>query len=206
VKRYRVAFSKTGSLRYLSHLELVRAFIRALKRARIPLVYSGGYHPLPRITFAAALPVGTKSLHETVDIQVHGVESAAALKEKLANRLPEGIHLLSLEEWPLGAASPKLKESTYEIDLDGIGFRSADLDTFLLAESFPVVKKGKKGEKTVDLRTLVKSVDILGSGKVCLVIRHPGGAELKPAEMMKSIFSIPEDKILKVVKTDEVVD
>jgi radical SAM family uncharacterized protein/radical SAM-linked protein len=206
IRRYRVAFSKTGSLRYLSHLELVRAFIRALKRARIPLVYSGGYHPLPRLSFAAALPVGTESLHETVDIQVHGGESAATLKEKLANRLPEGIRLLSLEERPLGAASPKLKESTYEIDLDGTGFKSADVDIFLVAESFPVVKQGKKGQKTVDLRTLVKSVDILGSGKVCLVIRHTGGAEVKPAEMIKSIFSIPEDKILNVVKTGEVVD
>jgi len=205
-KRYRMVFSKTGRLRYLSHLELVRVFVRALKRAGIPLVYSGGYHPLPRISFAAALPVGTKSLHETVDIHVHGVESARALEEQLANRLPEEIHLLSLEAWPLGAASPKLKESTYEIDFEEDGFRSADLDRFFLAESFPAVKKGKKGEKTVDLRTLVKSVDILGPSKVCLVIRHTGGPELKPAEMMKSIFSIPEDKILKVVKTDEVVD
>jgi radical SAM family uncharacterized protein/radical SAM-linked protein len=206
VRRYRVAFCKKGRLRYLSHLELVRVFIRALKRAHIAMVYSGGYHPLPKISFAAALPVGTESMHETMDIHVYGSESAPALREKLSRQLPEGIRILSLEGLPLDAVSPKLKESTYEITFEGLKINRADLDRFFRAEVFPVVKKGKKGDKTVDLRTLVKSMDILESGKVCVVVRHTTGPELKPAEIVKSVFSIGEDHILKVVKMDEVVD
>ena len=206
VRRYRVAFCKKGRLRYLSHLELARVFIRALKRARIDLVYSGGYHPLPKISFAAALPVGTESMHETMDIHVYGSESVPALKEKLVRQLPEGIRIVSLEELPLDAASPRLKESTYEIAFAGLNIQRADLDRFLRAEVFPVVKKGKKGDRTVDLRTLVKSMDIPESGKVRVVIRHTTGPELKPAEIVKSVFSMGKDGILKVVKVDEVVE
>ena len=206
VRRYRISFSKSGRLRYLSHLELSRVFIRALKRARIALAYSGGYHPLPKISFATALPVGTESMHETVDIHVYGSESAPALRERLTHQLPEGICILSLEGLPLDAVSPKLKESTYEITFGGLEIDRADLDRFLQADVFPVVKRGKKGDKTVDLRSLVKSVDILESGKVRVAIRHTAGPELKPAEIVKSIFSIGEQDILKVVKTDEVID
>jgi len=206
VRRYRVAFSKQGRLRCLSHLELVRVFIRALKRAHIALVYSAGYHPLPKISFAAALPVGTESMHETMDIHVYGSDSPLALQENLARRLPEGIRMLSLEEWPLDAVSPKLKRSTYEIAFGGLKIKRTDLDRFLRAEVFPVVKKGKKGDRTVDLRTLVESMEILESGRVCVVIRHTTGPELKPAEIVKAIFSITEDDIVKIVKTDEVIE
>ena len=145
-------------------------------------------------------------MHETVDIHVYGSESAPALRERLTHQLPEGICILSLEGLPLDAVSPKLKESTYEITFGGLEIDRADLDRFLQADVFPVVKRGKKGDKTVDLRSLVKSVDILESGKVRVAIRHTAGPELKPAEIVKSIFSIGEQDILKVVKTDEVID
>lgn len=203
--RFRVVFSKSGRLRYLSHLELVRVFVRALKRASIPLVYSGGYHPLPRLSFATALPVGTESLHETMDMVVHSLSSAEVLEKKLTAQLPDGIRIRSLRALPLGAPSPRTKESTYEIDLDGFTMNTAALEAFLQAESFPVVKKAKKGERTVDLRCLVKSAHLLDSGKLSLVVRHTTGPELKPADILKCIFSFPEETNLSVVKTDEVV-
>lgn len=204
--RYRIVFSKRGRLRYLSHLELVRVFIRAFKRAHIALVYSGGYHPMPRISFAAALPVGTESMHETMDVYVYGSDPLPIVQERLARQLPEGISLLSLKEWPQDAVSPKLRESTYEVVLDGLKITRGDLERFLRAEVFPVVKKGKKGDKTVDLRALVASVEILESGRVSVVIRHTTGPELKPSEIVKAIFSINEEDILEIVKTHEVVE
>jgi radical SAM family uncharacterized protein/radical SAM-linked protein len=205
VKRYRITFAKKGRLRFLSHLELVRVFIRALKRAHVALVYSGGFHPLPKISFATALPVGTESMHETVDISVYGSETAPFLQEKLAHQLPEGIDIVLLEELFQVVTSPKLKESTYEITLNGLKIKQADVDGFLQTEIFPVLKKGKKGEKTIDLRALVKSMVTLESGDLRLVIQHTEGPALKPAEIVKSVFSIDENNILKVVKTDEVV-
>jgi len=205
-KRYRIAFTKTGRLRYLSHLELVRVFIRALKRSHVALVYSSGYHPLPKISFASALPVGTESMHETMDIHVYTPQSIPTLVEKLDGQLPQGIGILSLDEVAPDAPSPRLIESTYEIDCDGLEIRRTDMVRFLRSEAFPVAKRGKKGQSTVDLRTLVKAMDILESGTVRLVIQHRGGPEMKPAEIIKSVFNIDDGNVRKVVKVAELVN
>jgi radical SAM family uncharacterized protein/radical SAM-linked protein len=205
VKRYRVVFCKTGSIRHLSHLELARLFIRALRRARIPVVFSAGYHPMPKISFAAALPVGTESLHETVDIQVYDSESALTIHNKLAHQLPAGIRILSLRELATEAKSPRIKDSCYEITLNGVGISKAVMATFLRSEVFPVLKKGKKGEKIIDARPLVKSMEILESGRVRLVLNHVQGPELKPADILKNVFKLGDEDILRVLKTDEVI-
>jgi radical SAM family uncharacterized protein/radical SAM-linked protein len=206
VKRYRLVFSKTGPMRHLSHLELARLFIRALRRAGIPLVFSAGYHPMPRISFAAALPVGTESLHETVDIQVDGADSASAIQERLAGQLPAGIRILSLRELAPESKSPRLKESGYEITLNRSEINSAAIETFLQSEVFTVLRKGKKGEKTIDVRPLVKTMERLESGRVRLVLNHTQGPEVKPAEILKKVLSLGDEDIQKVVKTDEVAE
>jgi radical SAM family uncharacterized protein/radical SAM-linked protein len=205
VKRYRVAFRKTGSMRHLSHLELARLFSRALRRARIPLVFSAGYHPMPKISFAAALPVGTESLHETMDIQVYDSQSPSTVQDHLARQLPAGIGILSLRELETEMKGPRLKESCYEITLNGVGISGSVTAQFLRSEVFPVLRKGKKGEKTIDVRPLVKSMEVLESGRVRLVLNHVQGPELKPAELLKRVFNLSDEDILRVVKTDEVV-
>ena len=106
----------------------------------------------------------------------------------------------------LDAASPKLKESTYEIAFNGLEIERADLDRFLQSEVFPVVKEGKKRQSVVDLRILVKSMDILESGTVRLVIQHTTGPELKPAEIVRSVFHVDEADIRKIAKMHEVVN
>ena len=206
LKRYRVVFCKTGPVRHLSHLELARLFIRALKRASIPLVFSAGYHPMPKISFAAALPVGTESLHETMDIQVYDAGSASTIQDNLARRLPAGIRILSLTELAPESKSPRLKASCYEITLNGLEINGAVMAGFLGSAVFPVLRKGKKGEKTIDARPLVKSMEVLDSGRVRLVLNHGQGPEIKPAEILKSVFELGDEDILKVVKTGEVVE
>lgn len=203
VKKYRLVFCKTGSLRFLSHLELVRLFIRAMKRASIPLVFSSGYHPMPKISFAAALPVGTESLHETMDIQVYDQQPAQSMRDKLASQLPQGIRILSLKELAQDSKSPRLKESRYEMTLDGVRISKEAIEAFLRSDGFNVVRKGRKGEKTVDVRLLVKSLGVNESGRVSLVLHHSEGPELKPAELLKAVFDLDDHAVLKVVKVDE---
>jgi radical SAM family uncharacterized protein/radical SAM-linked protein len=204
-KRCRIAFCKTGPMRHLSHLELARLFIRALRRAHVALVYSAGYHPMPKLSFAAALPVGTESLHETVDIQVYDSDSASAIRARLAEQLPSGIRILSLEETAMEAKGPRLTESSYEIALNGVGIGISAVTSFLRSQGFPVLKRGKKGEKLIDARPLVKSMEVLECGRVLLVLNHIPGPELKPADIMKSVFRLGDEDILRVVKTGEVV-
>ena len=79
-RKYRMTFSKTGHARYLSHLELLRLFVRAFKRAGLNLIYSKGFHPLPKLSFASALPVGTESIHETVDFELYETMPISSVK------------------------------------------------------------------------------------------------------------------------------
>ncbi|MBI5559729.1 MAG: TIGR03960 family B12-binding radical SAM protein, partial [Deltaproteobacteria bacterium] len=105
-KRIRFGFSKTGRVRFLSHLELARAVARAIRRAGIPVTYSAGFHPLPEIVFSDALPVGMESMDEHMDVIL---DSAAPLgvwgPERLATLfnsvLPEGLKVLSAQFIPL---------------------------------------------------------------------------------------------------------
>jgi radical SAM family uncharacterized protein/radical SAM-linked protein len=204
--RYRFVFTKTGQVRYLSHLELARLFIRALKRARIPLVYSAGYHPMPRLSFASALPVGTESMHETLDLQVYESESVSMVEKGLTSQLPEGIRVVSIKKLPGDSKSPRPVESVYEIFLNRLKVEKGDLEKFLGSHSYLMTKKGKKGERSINVRPLVKSMDILDSGRVRLVVLHTNGPEFKPSEIVKSVFHLREEDLLKVLKTDEVLE
>jgi radical SAM family uncharacterized protein/radical SAM-linked protein len=204
--RYRLVFTKTGPVRYLSHLELARLFIRALKRARISLVYSAGYHPMPRLSFASALPVGTESMYETLDMQVYESESVSMVEEGLTSQLPEGIRVVSIKKLPRDSKSPRPVESVYEIFLDRLKVEKGDLEKFLRSHIYLMTKKGKKGERSIDVRPLVKSMEIDDSGRVRLVVLHTNGPEFKPSEIVKSVFHLREEDLLKVLKTDEVLE
>jgi radical SAM-linked protein len=204
--RYRLVFTKTGAVRYLSHLELARLFIRALKRARVSLVYSAGYHPMPRLSFASALPVGTESMHETLDIQVYEFEPVSTIEEGLNSHLPAGIRVVSIKKLPGDSKSPRPVESVYEIFLNRLKVEKGDLERFLRSHFYLMTKKGKKGERSINVRPLVKSIDILDSGRLRLVALHTNGPEFKPWEIVKSVFHLREEDLLKVLKTDEVLE
>src|SRR5512135_2798190 len=106
-------------MRFLSHLELVHLFYRASKRADLPLCFSEGFHPMPRIVFATALPVGMESLMEIVDLEFEGKISPPEIMEKLNQNLPTGIEIQEAGEVPLFFdISSSSKSSSYWISLD----------------------------------------------------------------------------------------
>ena len=100
-KKVRLRFTKKGEIRFISHLELAHLFYRASKRAGLPLCYSEGFHPMPRIIFATALPVGVESLLEIVDLELEGSITPREIIERLNQTLPQGIGITEAEEVPL---------------------------------------------------------------------------------------------------------
>ncbi len=100
-RKIRLKFRKVGELRFLSHLELMHLFYRASKRADLPLCFSEGFHPMPRIIFATALPVGMESLTEILDMECEGKITPPEVMEKLNQTLPPGIEIIEAEEVPL---------------------------------------------------------------------------------------------------------
>ena len=93
-ERIRARYAKTGRLIFLSHLELITLFTRAVKRAGVPVRFSQGFHPHPKFSFATALSVGVESFAEYLDIEVDAGFSANQLMEQLNGVLPEGIRIV----------------------------------------------------------------------------------------------------------------
>jgi len=207
-RRIRITFSKRGAARYLSHLELVRAFVRAFKRAGISLVYSKGYHPLPKLSFASALPVGIESLHETLEVHWYDSISDRQLRDMIDEQLPSGLEIKSLEDLTREARSLKVKESHYEISFNGVRVGEDGLQQFLESDSFPLVKKGKRGGQKIDARAQVKSADFKTGSTIHLALKPMEGAALKPLEIVQGIFSLSDEDLsgIRVLKIGEILN
>lgn len=206
--KVRFVFVKKGPARYLSHLEMVRIFIRALRRAEVDVAYSEGFHPMPKVSFTCAVPVGTESLHEVVDIEVYGPVDVPIMKKTLNKQLPEGFKILDAEDVQHGYSKPHLKESHYLITVDGIQMEPSKLRDFINSDVFNITKKTKKGIKEVNARELVKSINLQPEGSIDLVIKHVDGPEIKPVQIVMAVFDIVPDDMekIKILKTKQILD
>jgi radical SAM-linked protein len=108
LQRLRFRFSKTGSLVLLSHLDLVRLMERALRRSGLPVSFTGGFHPLPRVQFGLALPLGAEAEGEWMDLELARPLTAEAARAALQEQLPEGFQLQTVAEVPV--AGPSLSQ------------------------------------------------------------------------------------------------
>lgn len=161
----RIWFDKLGDVKYISHLDLMRCFTRAMRRAKIPLWYTEGFNPHPYMQFALPLSLGMQSVCECVDIRIEGDMSDKEILEKLKATMPVGIDIKNISE-PVydpkkivygdfsltfgGATDPKKLEKL--------------INDSLSAESFIVEKLGKKGRqkvmKQIDLKEHIKHSEV----------------------------------------------
>ncbi|WP_263480333.1 TIGR03960 family B12-binding radical SAM protein [Oscillatoria salina] len=120
VQRLRVWFGKQGEMRLVSHLDLVRLFDRAVRRAALPISFTGGYHPGPRISIASALSLGNSSSSEIVDFELTERLEIELFREKLAAQLPKDLPLYQVEEIDLKApaANKLLDKSEYLLTVE----------------------------------------------------------------------------------------
>lgn len=222
-RKIRILFTKTGDARFLSHLELSYLFHRASKRAQIPLRYSEGFHPLPRIVFGDALPVGVESLAERADMEVEGPILPSELMERLNRTLPEGVRIVEAREVPaLSPAPPMATRTVYRIRPGGEPFCSREeverkVEGLLRQEAFLLSQERKGKERQVDLRSFIERMEVVkegeglesGSGWVIdLVLRRIGGRTVKPTEVLREGLGFEEEalaqcRIVKVLDRGE---
>jgi len=204
IKKYRIIYTKIDVARFLSHLEMTRAIIRALRRANINLLYSEGFHPMPKVSFSQALPVGMESMCEIMDIQVKGELNISEAKKAINKELPSGIKILSMSEVSIRSKIIP-KETHYLIIVrDGL-LKQECLKEFNNVDSFYVKKEGKKGQKQIDIKKLVKSISIEPEERLKIVIRHGVGDEIRVSDIVKSIFRLNDTDIIRIVKMRQVV-
>lgn len=200
-----LTFSKTGLARFLGHLELAKAFNRALRRAGLFPVHTEGFHPSPKVSFTSPLPVGTESLQETVRVELHHSPEPGGIRESLNRCLPEGVRILLVEDVTDRKKRNQPIESRYSITLDKDCFDSNAARRFLDATERVVIKTTPKGKRTVDARALVKDLMCRSPHTVELVQLHPSGASLKPSELLREIFELTDSQALslKILKTGQ---
>ena len=162
--RIRITFAKQGALRYTGHLDLHKLWERAARRAELPLAYSQGFHPQPKMNIAAALPLGFSSRCEVIDMRLEREIPLEGLREKLQGTLPSGIQVSSVEavDEKLPALQTLVASAEYEVTLMEAIERSGleqRIDSVLSAESIIRERRGK----TYDLRPLIEELSLIPS-------------------------------------------
>ena len=160
-QRLRIHFTRDETLKYIGHLDMARTWQRIARRAHVPLAYSEGFNPQPRLTFAAALPVGCTSDHEELDIVLSPPCAIDEVKANLDRALPPGMKVISIEEMALNAPAlqVQLQAAEFEITVEGeetIGLLPERVAQFIAA---PEVRRDRRG-KVYNLRPLVQALSI----------------------------------------------
>jgi radical SAM-linked protein len=157
VQRIRLRYAKRGRLRFTSHRDFQRAFERALRRSGVPMAYSAGFTPHPRVSYAGAAPTGTASEAEYLEIALAQPRDPEELRGWLDESLPHGLDVVEAVEARTAGFAELLQASHWELRLDGVDPAEAEraVRAFLAADSVEVRRQTKKGIRTFDARAAV---------------------------------------------------
>ncbi len=162
VQRLRIRYAKRGRLRFTSHRDFARAFERALRRANVPMAYSAGFTPHPKISYIGASPTGVASEAEYLEIGLAGVVDAETLRTALDAALPDGLDLVEIVTAGPGSLAARMEASAWRIGLPGVSAEDAThaVATFMQCAEYPVERLTKDGKRTIDARTAVISATV----------------------------------------------
>lgn len=169
MQRLRVHYAKRGRLRFSSHRDFQRAFERALRRSAVPMAYSAGFSPHPKVSYAGAAPTGVASEAEYLELSVSARCDPERLRAELDRSLPQGLDVIEVVEAPPTPENEKarsladlLEASVWQMTLPGVSVAEAEAAAaaFLAAESAEVSRMTKNGLRTFDARGAVLSLQV----------------------------------------------
>jgi len=188
--KLRVKFSKTGIMRYLSHNELMAAILRAIRRADLPVAYSAGFHPHPKLSFGPALAAGIEGLHEYFDIELTALMNVPDFLKKLNGELPEGLKALHAILIPREerAVNDFISRYEYEVVID----KGMDKQIKSFTDQPRCLLAREK--TTVDIRPMVEKAEISGD-LLRLVLVDTDNAKVRLFEILKEMLQKPVEDI-----------
>ncbi len=184
--KIRVRFSKQGMMKFIGHLDMVRYFQKVHRRANVDVVYSEGFSPHQKMSFASPLSVGLLSRGEYYDLEVASTESTAEMLQKINAQNVEGIEVLSYKLLPDTAKNCMSIVAAADY-LVHIPFSQEQLQEYMNQEEILVLKKTKKSEKMVDIRPMIYELKAASDG-VFMKVAQGSAANLKPDLVMKSLY------------------
>jgi radical SAM-linked protein len=204
VQKRRIRYAKRGRLRFTSHRDVARAFERAIRRAGLPIAFSAGFSPHPKISYAGASPTGAASEAEYLEIGLAEPNEPDAVRTALDAALPAGIDVLEVVDAasiPSTTLAEGIEASWWRIELPGVEAEqaAAALDRLLAATTAPVERATKDGTRTVDARAALRHAEIPHTGTnhadpaVCatldVVVEHLTPA-VRPDDILAALRSI----------------
>ncbi|HMC38886.1 MAG TPA: TIGR03936 family radical SAM-associated protein [Acidimicrobiales bacterium] len=200
--RLRIRFSKLGKIRWTSHRDLARMWERAFRRVDLPLAYSEGFTPRPRVSFGLALPTGHESVAEFLDVELTGIEGVdlAALGTRLSAALPVGVDATAVAV--LAPGSPSLQEDVTSCSwrwtaaaaegaerpqLEEVRLRVASV---LAAPSTPIARNRKGVERVEDIRPGILGLEVVEESEDGVVLSAELAAApraVRPADVIAAL-------------------
>jgi radical SAM-linked protein len=196
LQRLRMVFSKGGEIKYISHLDLLRAWERALRRAELPLAYSRGFNPRPKLSFAAALAVGFTGRMEMLDVFLEQHLGLRQCASRVQAQLPIGLRLQSISEvaTELPSLPSLVTAAEYEVLVwseQGLDDTNARLQGLLAVESIPRRRERPDGVRAYDLRPLIDGLWLAsahaGTAVVGMRLRAGSKGTGRPDEVMNAL-------------------
>ncbi|WP_460652012.1 TIGR03936 family radical SAM-associated protein [Kribbella endophytica] len=198
VQKLRVRFAKRGRLRFTSHRDFQRAFERAVRRAELPVAFSHGFSPHPKISYAGAAPTGAASEAEYLEISLTHEREPDVVRAALDEALPTGLDVLDVVTAAGGSLAEQLEASEWEIALPGVDPADATgaVEAFLAREEILVERMTKRGLRSFDCREAVLRLTV-GSGtasvETCailqVVLRH-GTPAVRPDDVLAGVLEV----------------
>jgi len=196
VQRLRVRYAKRGRLRFTSHRDFSRAFERAVFRARVPMAYSSGFNPHPRISYAGASPTGAASEAEYLELALAEVVEPADVAARLEEALPPGldvIEVVTVEPGSGRSLADLLTASRWTVDLPGgVEAVGRAVSTFLAQDAVTVERMTKKGLRELDCRAAVLAMDVereADDAHVTMLLRHTVPA-VRPDDVLTGLRAV----------------
>jgi len=183
--RIQITFSKQGALRFTGHLDLHKLWERAARRAQLPLAYSQGFHPQPKMNIAAALPLGFSSRCEVLDMRLEQDIPLDGLITTLNSTMPTGIRVLQIEQADeqAPALQTQVVSAEYEVTAIETGFGSdlkRKIDSVMESESIIRTRRNKE----YDLRPLIEELKLSDGNKLFMKLSSKEGATGRPEEVL----------------------
>jgi radical SAM-linked protein len=198
VQRIRIRYAKRGPLRFTSHRDFARAFERALRRAAVPIAFSQGFTPHPKISYASAAPTGVASEAEYLEIGLQTVVDPAEMRAALDAALSPGLDVLDAVEAAEGTSlADRIDASSWRIVLPEVepGVVAAAVAAFLAADEVLVERMTKQGRRSFDAREAVTVFDVTNQSPA------PSGADGAPC----AIIDLVVRQVTPAVRPDDVL-
>ncbi|WP_374713022.1 TIGR03936 family radical SAM-associated protein, partial [Symbiobacterium terraclitae] len=190
----RIRLAKVGLARFLSHLDLQRTVERGLRRAGLPLAFTQGFNPHPRISYASALATGTSSEGEFLDVDLTEPVDPAEFLARANQHLPQGVRVLEARPAPGEGDSlmAQINAAAYRLTVEGADQAAleAAVAAFLAAREVVVAREGRTGTRPVDIRPQVYELAVTGPGELRALVQTGSQGNLKPEEVLAGLAQL----------------